>query len=150
MTIGYRETFPRRHKNAGEEMSTDFETKILDGTKRHTLRNYTVDKETRWKNAEYIHHTVRNRTSQRRVFRVQKNPKNLQRVRLEMTDRGQIDIYVLEGASIWHKLSEEKRCAFIKNDGFDSEKEFTAWFEYDVKRGMNDCLLIHYYPNYRY
>lgn len=151
MVIGYRETFPRRHKNAGEEMPTHFEAKVLDGSKRHTLREYTAYKYGRWKKVEYIHHAVRNRTTKRRVFRVQENPKNVQIVRLKMTEFGRIDVYILdEPTGGLRKLNNEQRQAFIANDGFDSEKEFTEWFAYDVGRGMGDYVLIHFYRNFRY
>ena len=151
MTIGYRESFPRRHKRAGEAIPTHFEQKILDGTKRHTLRKFARDRYKRWATASYIHHSVRTRTTEVRMFRVQKNPKNLQTVRLEMTEAGKIDIYIT-GAILGngHQLNDEQRAIFIANDGFDSEQDFVEWFEWDVKRGENEYLLIHFYPNYRY
>lgn len=149
MIIGYRESFPRRHKKAGKP--TDFKSKILDGTKRHTLRAYSSAKCDRWKKAAFIHHAVRNRTSEQEVFRVQENPKNVQVVRLKLNELGWIDVYVLEEHNgQWRKLNVAQREAFINNDGFETEEEFVEWFEYDVKKGMDEYVLVHFYPNFRY
>lgn len=151
MTIGYRETFPRRHKNAGEAIPTNFEAKILAGTKRHTLRKFDPSKLKRWLKAPYIHHSVRTRTTEVRMFRVQENPKNLQTVRLEMTETGWIDVYIIdERHTVSRKLYAYELALFIKNDGFESERDFVEWFEWDVKRGETDYLLIHFYPYFKY
>lgn len=148
MIIGYSESFPRRHPQAGEP--TYFRLRILSGYKRHTLRQWNAAKYARWKNAELIHHAVRTRTAQYEAFRVQKNPKNVQRVRLRSRIDHLIEVFVVDDDGKERKLTEEQLQAFIRNDGFANEAEFVEWFAYDVSRGMNEFVLIHFYPNFRY
>lgn len=149
MVVGYREVWPRGTKNHGQP--THFKAKILDGSKKHTMRLYSSSKQKKWKNVELIHHAVKTRTALHENFRVQQNPKKIQFIYMYFNELGRLVIMVFDEHFLqFRQLTDEARLQFMLNDGFDSEEAFLDWFEFDVKRGLDKYLLLHFYDNLIY
>lgn len=149
MVIGYREVWPRTTKRHGQP--TNFKAKILDGSKKHTMRSFSTSKQKKWNRVEFIHHAIKTRTALHENFRVQKNPQKVQIVKMGFGISGNLYIGVYDSRwGTYRNLTDEARLQLMLNDGFDSEEAFVDWFEFDIKRGLDTYLLLHFYDNLNY
>ena len=100
-----------------------FPAKILEGTKKHTIRE---DKKDRWKPGMKIHFATGVRTKNYNQFKegVCKSVQKIKITYLEGSIRIRVDGQLIDYASL-------KRIA--KNDGFDSSRAFLNWFNKDFE-----------------
>lgn len=149
MVIGYREVWPRGTKHHNQP--TNFKAKILDGSKKHTMRLFSSLKQKKWNNVALIHHAIKTRTALHENFMVQQNPKKVQVIKMRFNQTGYLYIEVYdEHTCSYRMISAEARRKLMLNDGFDTEEAFVDWFEFDVQRGLDTYLLLHFYDNLLY
>ncbi len=99
----------------GRRKQTNFEKKIIDGEKIHTVR---WDSKSRWKDGKKIHFATGARSSNYNCF-MQGTCKGVQKIRI--VERR----VLIDGVELSHEELEE----FSKNDGFDSMEAFWSWFD---------------------
>jgi len=97
----------------GKRKLTNFEQKINDGIKIHTIRE---DSNNRWKEGRVIHFATGSRTPQYNCF---KEGVCTGTQRIEIADRT-----VFIGSVKINNIEE-----LARNDGFDSVDDFWAWFD---------------------
>lgn len=106
----------------GKRKQTNFEDKIKDGIKLHTIR---IDEHKRWKEGMKIHFSTGSRTPQYNCFK-QGICKGIQRI-------------VIKDREVWidgKGMMPDKVEWLAINDGFDSIEDFWAWFDqYSPFRG---------------
>lgn len=112
MILSFKKKFPW-----GEP--TNFEQKILDGAKIHTIR---LDPKDRWYKGRLIHHANGVRTKNYRNFKI-----NL----CESTEKIWLIpekqwVQVLNQQGDWVDIDID---LLAKNDGFDSASDFWRWFK---------------------
>lgn len=136
MTLGFRTQWGKPPR------PTQFEEKILDGRKKHTLRE---DLKNRWKAGLTIQFVTGNRTKQRKLF-------------LEGECTGTQMVYMtIDGKEFMMKvgdtlLDNSQIRRFAQNDGFDSLDDFIAWFRPLIEADAHKLLtlkLIHW-TDFRY
>ncbi|WP_080056838.1 hypothetical protein [Spirosoma aerolatum] len=128
---------------------TEFEQKILDGRKKHTLRE---DPKDRWKAGNSIQFVVGNRTKDRRQFATG-----------ECTGTQMVYMTLKSGKRSFHHglliriddytLNYYEANWFITNDGFDSVEQFIHWFKPLIEQAPGKLLtrkLIHWTKDLRY
>lgn len=116
---------------------TEFERKILQDIKIHTLREDLKD---RWKAGNMIHFVVGNRTKERREFK-QAECTGTQRVYMTIDGK---EFLLKIGDRLIGYVELEK---FALNDGFDSVEEFKSWFRPLIEKAPHKLLslkLIHW------
>lgn len=99
----------------GKRKQTNFRSKILDGTKLHTIR---WDVKNRWYKGRKIHFSTGARTLNYECFK-------------EGICTGTQQIEIL-GREVWvdnQWLSEDMVHELAINDGFDNIEDFWAWFD---------------------
>lgn len=99
----------------GKRRQSNFEQKILEGKKIHTIR---WDSKNRWHDGIKIHFATGVRTSKYNCFKEGKC-RGTQKIRIE-------------GRTVWIDdviISQDEFEELIVNDGFDSEYNFWAWFD---------------------
>lgn len=115
---------------------TNFAKKILEGTKKHSLR---IDKSNRWHAGRKIQHAHGVRTKRYMMF-LQGECKSTQQIKIEYNDSeiptGSYYAYVYKDCEIRAfvvkvddkvlKLTDIDKLA--ANDGFDSTHDFFRWF----------------------
>ncbi|MBN8824422.1 MULTISPECIES: hypothetical protein [unclassified Spirosoma] len=138
MTLGFRTKWGKPPR------PTEFEEKILDGRKKHTLRE---DPKDRWKAGNSIQFVVGNRTKDRRQFATGECTATQSVYLYTEIDSGRIGIQV-NGRTLNRQAIE----LFVLNDGFDSLVEFDNWFRPLIENAPGKLLirkLIHW-TNLRY
>jgi len=116
-----------------------FKDKILDGTKIHTIR---TDKSERWKRGMKIHFwrgNPRNTNAKIKPHQfheshctsVQKIQFVWRTVNEGMLNEGRAVQVWIDGRNV--TTDDQIIDALVKNDGFDSRKEFFEWFNEDFK-----------------
>lgn len=143
MILSYKKQFPW-----GEP--TNFEEKILNGSKIHTFRE---DKNRRWKAGRKAHHANGVRTKNYNCFK--EGPcDGIQEIGIYYTlnessgSHDRVLIYI-DGKMRYDLTSpSNERSMFVwtlaKNDGFDSIKDFFKWFKTDFAG-----VIIHF-TDFRY
>lgn len=106
---------------------TNFEQKILDGTKIHTIREGG-----RWKPGHKIHMANGVRTKNYRCFDDSKICKSTQSI--VIINKPYLRSIEVDNKSLyWHSLHGEYHLAsielLVRNDGFDSVDDFFRWFD---------------------
>lgn len=107
--------FLRGYNVNGSRKKTDFENKIKNGSKLHTLR---ADPKNRWKDGNKIHFSTGARSSHYNCF---KEGVCISTQGIEIRDR---KIWI-DGAL----LTGDEKLFLAENDGFDSIQEFWDWFD---------------------
>lgn len=98
----------------GKRKATNFEYKILNGIKIHTIR---WDAKLRWRKGRKIHFSTGSRTSKYNCFK-EGLCTGTQSINIENNE-----IFV---DSV--KLNEKEIALLAKNDGFDNVSDFWEWF----------------------
>jgi len=128
MILGYKKKFPW-----GTE--TNFKRKILDGTKKHTMREDSHD---RWHAGKKIQHAHGVRTKQYDHF-ADGECKSTQKVSIQQWDPVTNDNYYVYFKNMApfkrfvvkvddRVLSIDEICQLSHNDGFDLVHDFFRWF----------------------
>ena len=131
MRLNFKTTMP-----FDKNRQTYFENKICNGIKKHTLRALT----TKWRTGLGIEFTVGSRSKPQVFFRGTSSGCQIVKIiHLKMNSESESLLLLINNR--W--LLPEEISAFIKNDGFDNEKDFLDWFfpDRDRKTNQNDSAL---------
>lgn len=119
-----------------------FEQKIIEGSKIHTIRE---DPHDRWKPGKEIHFATGVRTKNYNEFR-KGVCISVQRIKIFRLG-GEAIIHIGDNITLFRPLFRqwpEQMRVFVKNDGFDSVEDFLKWFNKDF-----DGKIIHW-TSFRY
>ena len=128
MIISYKTQFPWGGP-------TNFEEKILDGSKIHTIRE---DPHNRWHQGRKAHHAHGVRTPNYRCFK-EDVCRGTQRIMIRYTNYRKSRVYVFVGGKLVIRMSINRKDldfndflnSLPRNDGFDSVDDFFKWFNKD-------------------
>ena len=104
---------------------TDFVSKILEGSKIHTIRE---DKTNRWCPKTTIHFATGVRTKNYNQF-FEGQCISVQDIQILYPPLARFPVVLVDG----NKLSTTQLSSLAKNDGFDSFAKLTEWFDKDFK-----------------
>ncbi|WP_460638647.1 hypothetical protein [Larkinella harenae] len=127
----------------GTSRPTNFEQKILSGSKIHTIRE---DVNNRWRVGMPIQFAVGVRTKHYRKF-MDGTCKGRQLIYMEAVSGGILQIAIADSeTSDARWMLDDEIIDLARNDGFDSVEEFTSWFRQVVQErgGVATFKLIHW------
>lgn len=129
MILGYKKQFPWG-------LPSCFKGKIIDGIKKHTIRE---DKCDRWRSGRRINHCHGVRTKQFENF-YNNDCTGIQEIEITWYRNifflSKVEVYVdYERIGYYYpekiELTDKKVIELAKNDGFDSIEDFFKWFNKD-------------------
>lgn len=133
MILSFKSRFPNGSQ-------TNFEEKILNLTKRHTIRE---DKTNRWKKGNLIHLSVGVRTKDYRCF-LKQACIEVQKIHMIWIAKKGLDVYVNAG-----QLDKETVDLLIENDGL-TPTQFLQWFGFDDSGNKEFKGKIIHWTNLKY
>jgi hypothetical protein len=128
MILSYKKQFPWG-------APTDFEQKIIAGTKIHTFRE---DPHGRWKPGRKIHHATGVRTKNYNCFQ-EDDCEDVQPVHIEWSKRSKnfVTIYIANTVFYTNQggitINFHGMCRLARNDGFECTADFFKWFNTDFR-----------------
>lgn len=133
MILSFKSRFPNGSQ-------TNFENKIMDLSKRHTIRE---DKMNRWKKGIKIHLSVGVRTKDYRCF-LQQECTGIQKIQMIWRAKKGLDVYVNA-----RQLDDKTINSLIENDGL-TPTQFLEWFGFDETGDKEFTGKIIHWTNLKY